>query len=315
MFMLKNKLFVWMGLFLGVIFLVLTFTYILNLTKPSPFANLKGKYLVAISDGDFFASTCGNGRIPSTGDSRYQDALTSIPLPFNQKTMVSLNVSNSVNGPPEALAVSPDGKTAFVVDYVGERGAGATTNKDLPPGRSLTMVDFTNPIKPQVLDRKNVGLFSESVDVHASGRWVVIATDSSQSEVLQLVPIVNSRLGKPINISLDSLDIPTAPGLLNASYAEWHPSGRYLALNLYHQNRIVFLEFVEDRASGKVSLVPWGNPVTVGNDPHSRRFTPDGRYFITADFFREQFKAQMILIQMTIGETSHDFKVKISTKI
>jgi DNA-binding beta-propeller fold protein YncE len=252
--------------------------------------NLQGRYLTVISDGDFFASTYVDGRIPGA-DSRYRDTLTIIPLPLTETT-VSLEVSNAVTSAPETLVLAPDGNTAFVVEYQGQRPTGATTRNDLLPGRWLTMIDLKNPTQPQILDRIEVGPSPEAIDVHPSGNWLAIATDSSTnapdgaSEMLQLVPINQSTLGEPINISLESLGIPTAPGALNASYVEWHPSGRYLAVNLYRQNRIVFLEFTQNAALGEASLELWGTPVSVDTDPYSGRFTPDGRHYITANWKR-----------------------------
>jgi hypothetical protein len=80
--------------------------------------NLQGRYLTVISDGDFFASTYVDGRIPGA-DSRYRDALTIIPLPLTETT-VSLEVSNAVTSAPETLVLAPDGNTAFVVEYQGQ---------------------------------------------------------------------------------------------------------------------------------------------------------------------------------------------------
>ena len=254
--------------------------------------DLQGKHLIVISDGDFFASTYADGRIPEA-DPRYQDTMTIIPLPLNSSETTSLEVSNSVNAPPEVLDLSPDCNTAFVIEYLGQRNAQAQTREDLPPGRLLTMVDLTNPTQPQIRDRLEIAQFPEAVDVHPSGKWLAIATDSGESEVLQFIPVNNSTLGKPISISLEDLDIPTAEGELNASYVEWHPNGRYLALNLYRQNRIVFFKFTQDRASGKVSLKLWGEPVTVDEDPYSGRFTSDGKYYLTANWKRN-FKADSI---------------------
>jgi hypothetical protein len=246
--------------------------------------NLQGKHLVVISDGDFFASSYVDGRIPPI-DPRYQDALTIIPLPLGSET-VSLNVSNSVNAPPEVLALAPDGNTAFVIEYLEQRNSETKTREDLPPGRWLTMVDLTNPRQPKIGDRLEIAQFPEAIDVHPSGKWLTITTDSGQSEVLQLIPVNDSTLGKPINISLENLGIPVAEGELNASYVEWHPNGRYLALNLYRQNRIVFLEFTQDETSGEISLKPWGKPVTVDADPFIGRFTADGKYYLTANWKR-----------------------------
>lgn len=266
--------------------LVLTITLARAFNPSSPFANLRGRYIASISDGDFFASTYVDGRIPPI-DSRYQDALTLIPLPFDENHIVSLNVSNSVSSAPEALALSPDSRTAFVVEYSGQRAPGATTRKDLPSGRLLTSIDVSNPKQPKIVDRVEIATAPEAIDVHPKGQWLAIATDSSKSdEVLQLVPVQGAKLGTPVSISLASLGIPSATGLLNASYVEWHPSGRYLAVNLYRQNRIVFLEFTQD-ATGKVKLIPWGNPVSVGTDPFSGRFTPNGQYYITANWGRD----------------------------
>jgi len=246
--------------------------------------NLQGKHLVVISDGDFFASSYVDDRLPKI-DPRYQDALTIIPLPLGSET-VSLNVSNSVNAPPEVLALAPGGNTAFVIEYLGQRNSDTKTRENLPPGRWLTMVDLTNPRQPKIRDRLEIAQFPEAIDVHPSGKWLAITTDSGESEVLQFIPVNDSTLGKPISISLENLGISATEGELNASYVEWHPNGRYLALNLYRQNHIVFLEFTQDKTSGEVSLKPWGKPVTVDADPFSGRFTADGKYYLTANWKR-----------------------------
>ena len=273
---------------LAVAISVLATVLLLNIADVEPqeseAINLQGKRLVVIADGDFFASTYADNRLPDA-DPRYQDTLTIIPLPLGSE-IASLNVSNSVNAPPEVLALSPDGNTAFVVEYLGQRNSATKTRQDLAPGRCLTMVDLTNPRQPKIRDRLEIAKFPEAIDMDPSGKWLAITTDSGESEVLQLIPVNDSTLGNPINISLEDLNIPTVEGKLNASYVEWHPNGRYLALNLYLQNRIVFLEFIQDEVSGEVSLKPWGEPVPVDTDPYSGRFTPDGKYYLTANWKR-----------------------------
>lgn len=252
-------------------------------------AKISGRYMAVISDGDFFASSYADGRIPSSNDSRYQDALTLITLPFSgEESITSIEVSNSVNGPPEALALSPDGKVAFIIEYVGQRKPDSTTRNDLPPGQMLTMIDLTEPTQPRILDQQKVGPFPEAIDVHPKGNLVALATDSSETELLQLVPVSGSRLGNPISFSLEALGVPEASGgPLTASYVEWHPSGQYLAVNLHRQNRVVFLKLKQDTASNRLGLALWGNPVAVGEDPYSGRFTPDGQYYITTNWGRD----------------------------
>jgi DNA-binding beta-propeller fold protein YncE len=248
--------------------------------------DLQGRGLVIASDGDFFASSYVDGRIPGN-DPRYQDALTLIPLPFTGEA-ISLNVSNSVLSPPEIMALSPDGKTAFVVENAAQRPANATNRADLPPGRLLTMVDLTNLRQPEIMAQKIVGNAPEAIAVHPAGNWLAIVTNpvagSNEPEVLQFVPVNGSTLGEPISFPLDQLGIPSAVGELNASAVEWHPSGRYLAINLYRQNRVVFLEFMS--AADQVDIQVWGNPVGVDPDPFSGRFTPDGKYYLSANWQR-----------------------------
>ena len=90
--------------------------------------------LLACRKPSFWETRSPDGAIPGT-DASYQDALTLIPLPFSSAA-TSLKISNSVNGLPKTLALSPDGDTAFVVEYMGQRGTGATTRNDLPAGRT-----------------------------------------------------------------------------------------------------------------------------------------------------------------------------------
>ncbi|HEY9626953.1 MAG TPA: beta-propeller fold lactonase family protein [Coleofasciculaceae cyanobacterium] len=248
--------------------------------------DLQGQYLVVASDGDFLASSYVDGQIPSD-DPRYQDALTLIPLPFTGET-ISLNVSNSVLTPPEIMALSPDGKAAFVIESAAQRPLGATDRADIPPGRLLTRVDLTNPRQPQIVAQQTLETPPEAIDMHPAGNWLAIVTNpaanSDEPEALQLIPVSGTTLGEPLSFPLDSLGIPAAAGALDASYVEWHPSGRYLAINLYRQNRVVFLEFTPDTAEASVKL--WGDPVTVDPDPFSGRFTPDGRYYLSANWQR-----------------------------
>lgn len=64
----------------------------------------------------------------------------------------------------------------------------------------------------------------------------------------------------------------------------WHPSGRFLAVNLNTRNQVLFLSL---RSDGEKFLpAPWGEPVKVGRDPFVGRFAPDGRHYITSDWGR-----------------------------
>ncbi|WP_261330717.1 lactonase family protein [Rhizobium leguminosarum] len=71
---------------------------------------------------------------------------------------------------------------------------------------------------------------------------------------------------------------------MTANNVHWHPSGRFLAVNINTQNRVAFFDVTG--AEDAPILRPWGNVVEVGADPFVGRFTPDGRHYLTANWGR-----------------------------
>ena len=255
---------------------------------PQPLS-FTGSYIAAISDGDFLASTYHDGKLPKPNAS-VGDWLSVISLPLNgtREAIAQINVSNSVLGAPQALSLAPDGKTAFVVETFGAIPPGATRREQLPPGQQLVAVDLSNPQNPTQRDRQAIASKPETVDVHPNGDILAISTQTAGREIL-LVPFQNGKFGKPREFSLRQLAIQPDPARfqkgMSVSYVQWHPSGRYLAVNLNYRSEVAFYEVQRDR-SGSLSLVPWGTPAKVGKDPFSGQFTPDGRFFLTSNWGR-----------------------------
>lgn len=258
--------------------------------------NFSGRYLAALSDADFLASTYADGRLPEPNP-QVSDRLSLIRLPLDgsQRATAQVRASNSVTAAPFSLAVAADGRTAFVVEALGPMPAGATRRDQLPPGRQLVAVDLSNPQSPTVRDRIAIGPQPETVDVHPNGNWLVVTTQTEGREIT-LVPVQDGKFGQPQTFSLRQLGIePDARYFQNgraASYAAWHPSGRYLAVTLNYRDEVIFLELQGDEAGGKLQLRRWGEAVKVGKDPFSGQFTPDGRFFITTNWGRN-FGAQI----------------------
>jgi DNA-binding beta-propeller fold protein YncE len=246
-----------------------------------------GSYIAAISDGDFLASTYADGKLPAPG---VTDRLSILPLPLNGKPekIARINASNSVIGAPYALALSPDRRTAFVVETLGAMPIGATRREQLPPGNRLVAIDLSNPRRPSVRSQIAVAPKPETVHVRPNGDLLAISTQTPDREIV-LVPVRAGKFGKSSEFSLQQLGIQPDPARfqqgLYVSQVQWHPSGKYLAVNLDYRDEIAFFQ-VQSSPENTIKLIPWGEPVKVGKDPFTGQFTPDGRFFLSSNWGR-----------------------------
>jgi hypothetical protein len=177
-----------------------------------------------------------------------------------------------------------------VVETLGQASAQATQLADLPPGRRLLSIDLTAIDRPAVRDRIDLPSRPMTVHVHPTADLLAVTTASPGQDIV-LVPVDEGDFGQPVTLSLEALGVvPDAalPGNgMAVGYAEWYPTGRYLAVTLHMRDEVAFFELRRDGAFGTFSLSPWGNRVNVGGkDPYSGHFTPDGRFFITSDWGR-----------------------------
>ncbi|MGY8524437.1 lactonase family protein [Paracidovorax citrulli] len=252
---------------------------------PSGFA---GTRIVAISDGDFVAQTYATGRL-APQDKGYRDLLTVVSMVEGEVRVGQLTVSNSVTAAPEVLALSPDGRTAFVVERLGERPEGAQTVGDLPAGHRLFAIDLDEPDHPRMAATAEIAAFPEAVAIHPQGEWLAVVSNTPEASVLQLVRYGERGFGDVFAFDLARLGVhgtTAGPrGGLTATNVQWHPSGRFLAVNLDTLNQVAF--FAVSETAGRPALHPWGPIVEVGRDPFVGRFTPDGRYYLTSDWGRD----------------------------
>lgn len=261
-----------------------------------------GRYIATISDGDFLASTYADGNLPVPIN---PDRLSIIQLPLNGRAEIAqVDASNSVTGAPYAFDLTSDGQTAFVVETLAPPPPGATQRDQLPPGQQLTMIDLSDPRRPSVASELAIAPKPETVSVHPSGELLAISTQTPDQEIL-LVPVQDEALGQPIEFSLRQLGVQPDPNRFQngmyASAVQWHPSGRYLAVNLDYRDEIAFYQLQRDGDTAP-QLIPWGNAVKVGKDPFTGQFTPDGRFYLTSDWGRN-FGEQVTTLEQRLPTT------------
>lgn len=246
-----------------------------------------GKVAV-ISDGDFLARTYADSILAPT-EANYEDTLTVLYVANGTVTRSALPVSNSVTAAPEILALTPDGRTAFVTERLGQRPAGATTLQELPAGSRLFAIDLSDAATPTLAATAEIGTYPEALAVSPDGRRVAVVSNTATQSLLQIVEYRDGAFGAVARFDLADLGITGSAegprGGVTATNVHWHPSGRYLATNINTQNRVAFFEIADGDAGP--TLEAWGNVVETGRDPFVGRFTPDGRHYLTSNWGRD----------------------------
>ena len=83
--------------------------------------SVSGRYIVSLGDADMAAAALTSRELgPREPGSRDTLTVVSLPIQEPQTPHAQINVGNSALCPPTCLAVSKDGRYAFVVDYRGE---------------------------------------------------------------------------------------------------------------------------------------------------------------------------------------------------
>ena len=234
----------------------------------------EGRLLLAISDADMPASAYVDGKlIVGSCHGEEKDTLTVIKLPLTisgtpdrDVEMSELDLPNSVIGSPFALAVSPDGGVAYVLETFGEAPEGvesvANVFDDFPRISVLRSVDISDPMNPKKIDELELGPGYHTVDVHPRGHLLAVCSDQPKEQI-GLIGVENESA--------------------QTGNIQWHPSGRFFAITLTMSDAVAFYALIGARETEKPEIEPWGEQVKVGRFPYSGVWTPDGRHFITTD--------------------------------
>jgi DNA-binding beta-propeller fold protein YncE len=266
---------------------------------PDFVSRLAAKSIVTISDGDFLGRSYADGQL-APESAGHRDLLTLITPGGKAAAVTSLEVSNSVTAAPEVLALSPDGRTAFVAERLKPRAPGASAVKELAPGDRLFAVDLSDPAALKITATAQITAFPESLAVSPDGRRVAVVSNTPEAAWLEIVDVRGGAFGGVQRFKLADLGVSGAAsgprGGVTATNVQWHPSGEALAVNVNTQNRVAFFRLGE-----RPTL--WGDVVEVGRDPFVGRFTPDGAHYLTANWGRD-FSATSLDGRLPTGPSS-----------
>jgi 6-phosphogluconolactonase (cycloisomerase 2 family) len=261
-----------------------TITSIAQSTQPLEFA---GRALLIASDADMVATAYADAKLDRVVG--IEDALTTIKLPLNlDRPIISpIQVSNSVMSWPQIIAVSPDGKRAYVAE-VRSRPANNVQQfnniEEMPAGEKITVVNIENLEQPKILQTVTVGKNPKHLSISPDGKILTVNLEEPGQELAIFRIQPNGTLGEQSNFAIAKDFSPsTVPEAII-----WHPSGRFLAITTTsdgsegtYTSFVAFYQMIEDGKA--IKFEPYAKPLAVGNHLSNGRFSADGRFFLVPD--------------------------------
>ena len=246
-------------------------------TSPTLDDAFQAKLLLALSDADMVPSAYVDGKLGPVAGSDVLNVVAFDGHRAEPRGVQTLPISNSVTGPPAAVTTTPDGRYALTIETRGQRPASGqdVTRAGLPAGRTITVVDLSDPQRPRVVQQVVGPAYANSVSVNADGTLVALAVNpqgDGTATPLWLYHFAQGRLAGGAAVPIPGW----MPGdeLVTATF---HPRRPLLALTNQSKHTLLLAEV---HAVGRQwQLQPWGNTVEIEQAPLMTCFSPDGRYF------------------------------------
>lgn len=251
--------------------------------RPAPPTNtFDAARLLVLADADMTATAYADGALhPIEGAA--DELITLSNLRADRPTRTVAAVSNTVMGWPGAVAVSPDGRFAYVVESrtglprsVGQVGS---VREGFAVGRSLRAVELETGAVAAELEVCREPL---SVDVAPPGNWLLVACRDETSELAAVL----LRAGVPGEVRPFDLGVASRPlrpdAGAGATYAVVHPSGRAAGVIL-DDHAVTLVRFGGD-VDGVPATAEAETPLVVPERWLSvARWTRSGDHLLVAD--------------------------------
>ncbi len=251
------------------------------LVPTAALSELTARHVIALSDVDMVGTAYEDDQLGAPLDA--VDALSVFSLDAPDMALATLNVSNSVAGPPMVLDVTPDGTRAIVAETLQPRGPNDVTLTELQqrPGETLRLYDLSDPAEPSFVNEATVPVNPQAARLNAAGDLVAVVGFGTENG-LTLVPLGRDGLGEPVTFDFDLVergDLPFDP----AHSVQFHPTEDIVAVNLTVRNQIAFYRIDRAEDGRPTGIAPWGNLVSTNKFPFVGAFTPDGRHYVTSE--------------------------------
>lgn len=180
------------------------------------------------------------------------------------RVVTELRVPNSVIGPPQNVAVSPDGAVAVVASAV--RLDPADASKTLPDNR-LTVIDLAAST-PAVVATVEAGTGASGASFSPDGRLLLVANRGEGT--VSKYEVAGTRLTSAGTVDLGAAD--SGP-----SHVAFTPDGR-MALVTRNNDHLVSILEVDGTA-----VTYTGRDIVAGLKPYGLEITPDGTLALVAN--------------------------------
>jgi DNA-binding beta-propeller fold protein YncE len=243
------------------------------------YMDFKGRYLAVLSDADMVASAYLDDDLGPRSP-LMRDELALIPLDGGLPGETRrIPVSNAVTAWPSLLALSKDGRFAYVAETDTPPPPGATRRQDLKPSPMVRVIGISDELDGRVVQEVETVGRAQGLSLRPQGDLLavnIVNTPRPQVGFLQV--------GRDGRLSdFQAVDLPGSPATSPRDVA-WSPDGEILAATFPADHAARFYR-VKTGEGGRRILEHIGDPVITGKFAGVGQWAPDGRHFFVTNLY------------------------------